>query len=374
MTKHLGWDFLEIFFKIGTKWRSKWPNRLIAKCQGLGLTGNLLIWIQEWLTGRQQRVVLNGEASSWKPVRSGVPQGSVLGPILFLIYINDIDNAVNVTDSVLKKFADDTKWGMVVESEADRQLFQKGLDSLMEWSEDWQMLFNVEKCHVIHAGRQNNNYQYSMGGLMLKEVDYEKDVGVLLHKSFRPSLQCAKAAAKANSVLGQLCRGIGFRDRSTFIGLYKTFVRPHLDYCAQVWSPWTLGDREILEAVQRRAVGMVTNLRGRTYEERLAELGMVTLEKRRERGDLIQAYKILSGKDQVDPHTWFQYMEPREVGTSTRAASGFLNVVRNEGKTDIRRNFWSVRVCDPWNRLPDEVKGQATTNSFKNALDNHLFK
>ena len=170
-------DFSKAFDKVPI-------NRLIAKCQGLGLTGNLLIWIQEWLTGRQQRVVLNGEASSWKPVRSGVPQGSVLGPILFLIYINDIDNAVNVTDSVLKKFADDTKWGMVVESEADRQLFQKGLDSLIEWSEDWQMLFNVEKCHVIHAGRQNNNYQYSMGGLMLKEVDYEKDVGVLLHKSF----------------------------------------------------------------------------------------------------------------------------------------------------------------------------------------------
>ena len=289
-------DFAKAFNKVPI-------NRLIAKCKGLGLSGNLVNWIHEWLSGREQRVVLNGEASSWKPVRSGVPQGSVLGPILFLVYINDIDNAVNVTDSVLKKFADDTKWGMVVESETHRQLFQEGLDSLMKWSLDWQMLFNVEKCHVIHAGRSNNNYQYTMGGKILKEVDYEKDVGVLLHKSFRPSLQCAKAAAKANCVLGQLSRGIGFRDKKTFIGLYKTFVRPHLDYCSQVWSPWNLGDREVLEAVQRRAVGMVTDLRGNTYEERLAELGMVTLEKRRERGDLIQAYKTLSGKDQVDPYT-----------------------------------------------------------------------
>ena len=346
---------------------------LIAKCKGLGLSGNLVNWIHEWLSGRQQRVVLNGEASSWKPVRSGVPQGSVLGPILFLVYINDIDNAVNVTDSVLKKFADDTKWGMVVESETHRQLFQEGLDSLMKWSVDWQMLFNVDKCHVIHAGRSNNNYQYTMGGKVLKEVDYEKDVGVLLHKSFRPSLQCAKAAAKANCVLGQLSRGIGFRDKKTFIGLYKSFVRPHLDYCSQVWSPWNLGDIEVLEAVQRRAVGMVTDLRGNTYEERLAELGMVTLEKRRERGDLIQAYKTLSGKDQVDPHTWFQCVQPRDIGMTTRALTGSMNVVRNEGRTDIRRNFWSVRVCDPWNRLPDEIKDQATTNSFKNALDNHLY-
>ena len=359
-------DFAKAFDKVPI-------NRLIEKCKGLGLSGKLIEWIHEWLSGREQRVVLNGEASSWKQVRSGVPQGSVLGPVLFLIYINDIDNAVNVTDSVLKKFADDTKWAMVVENEDDRQLFQKGLDSLMEWSEDWQMLFNVEKCHVIHAGRANKNYQYTMGGMSLKEVDFEKDVGVLLHKSFRPSLQCAKAAAKANSVLGQLCRGIGFRDKDTFIGLYKTFVRPHLDYCAPVWSPWNIGDRDILEAVQRRAVGMVTNLRGRTYEERLAELGMVTLEKRRERGDLIQAYKVLSGKDQVDPQTWFTRIQPREVGTTTRAASGTMNVVRNEGRTDIRRNFWSVRVCDPWNRLPDSIKDQATTNSFKNALDNHLY-
>ena len=175
-------------------------------------------------------------------------------------------------------------------------------------------------------------------------------------------------------MLGQLSRGIGFRDKKTFIGLYKSFVRPHLDYCSQVWSPWNLGDIEVLEAVQRRAVGMVTDLRGNTYEERSAELGMVTLEKRRERGDLIQAYKTLSGKDQVDPHTWFQCVQPRDIGMTTRALTGSMNVVRNEGRTDIRRNFWSVRVCDPWNRLPDEIKDQATTNSFKNALDNHLYK
>ena len=127
-------DFAKAFDKVPIK-------RLISKCEGLGIGGNLLGWIHQWLSGREQRVVLNGEFSEWRPVGSGVPQGSVLGPTLFLIYINDIDNAVQFTSSVLKKFADDTKWGMVVENMHDRMMFQQGLDNLMEWSNEWQMLF-----------------------------------------------------------------------------------------------------------------------------------------------------------------------------------------------------------------------------------------
>ena len=262
---------------------------------------------------------------------------------------------------------------MVVQNDIDRGIFQQGLDNLVEWSEEWQMLFNVDKCHIIHAGRNNRNFEYNMGGRTLLEVDAEKDVGVMLHKSFKPSIHCAKAAAKANAVLGQLSRGVSYRDSKTFIGQYKTFVRQHLEYCAQAWSPWNLGDINKIESVQKRAVAMVTDLRGRSYEERLAELGMVTLETRRQRGDLIQAYKVLSGKDRVDASKWFSFAQPREVGATTRALTGRLNVIRNEGRTEVRRNFWSVRVCDQWNSLPDHVKEQETTNGFKNALDNFMF-
>ena len=126
------------------------------------------------------------------------------------------------------------------------------------------MLCNVDKCHIIHAGQGNPCHEYTMGGRVLEEVDFEKDVGVLLHKSFRPSMQCA------NSVLGQLCRGISYRDRDIFIGL-----RLHLEYCVQAWCPWTIGDKEVLEAVQRRAVGMVTNFNGKTYQGKMARHGQL---------------------------------------------------------------------------------------------------
>ena len=142
-----------------------------------------------------------------------------------------------MTGSVLVKFADDTKWAMVVENEENRKSFQAGLNALIGWSEEWQMMFNVAKCKVIHAGARNMGYSYTMGGRELEEVDFEKDVGVIIQKNLRPSLQCARAAKKANSVLGQLSRAVTYRDRETFMSLFTTYVRQHLEYAVQAWCP-----------------------------------------------------------------------------------------------------------------------------------------
>ena len=153
-----------------------------------------------------------------------VPQGSVLGPTLFLIYINDIDNAVDVAGSVLKKFAVDTKWALVVESEEERKIFQRGLDNLVQWSIEWQMLFNVDKCHIIHMGRKNQLFDYSMGGRPLEVVEFEKDVGVIIDNTLKPSLQRVKAAKKGQMVLGQLARVVSYRDKVTFFNLKDTTI------------------------------------------------------------------------------------------------------------------------------------------------------
>ena len=332
-------DFSKAFDKVPIR-------RLLAKCAGLGIRGKLLAWIEEWLTGRRQRVVLNGMESEWGDIKSGVVQGSVLGPVLFLMFINDIDEAIEGVGGIIKKFADDTKWLKRVMGEEDRVAFQQGIDSLFRWSDKWQMPFNEDKCHVLHVGRTNAKHQYTMGGIQLEGVGQEKDVGVIISDNLRPSLQCAKAAKKANAVLGQLSRGVTYRDKECFMSLYQTYVRPHLEYAVAAWSPWTLGDKEVLEAVQRRAVRMVTNLTGKTYQARLSELGMTTLEQRRERGDLIQAYKVITGKEVVDHKTWFSRCSDREEGRDTRSTTGLYNVERMEGRLEIRKNFWSIRVAD----------------------------
>ena len=356
-------DFSKAFDKVPVQ-------RLLRKLNGLGIRGKPLAWVEEWLTGRQQRVVINGKASSWENIKSGVVQGSVLGPCLFLMYINDIDGGVEDLGGFVSKFADDSKWARKVMGEEDREVFQQGLDQLMKWSEDWQMAFNKDKCHVLHLGKKNKGFEYTMGGVKLAAAEWEKDLGVIVHQSLRPSFQCARAAKKANGVLGQLCRGVGYRDKEVFIGLYLTYVRPHLEYAIQAWSPWTAGDKEVLEAVQRRAVKAVTNLKAKTYEDRLRELQLDTLEERRKRGDLLQTYRVLTSKDNVDPTTWFQLCQRKEGEVTTRQTGGHLNVVPQQWKGEIRRNFWSVRVVEPWNSLPDSVKKAESLNCFKNSLDN----
>ena len=217
---------------------------------------------------------------------------------------------------------------------------------------------------------KNHGFTYTTGNQELQESEFEKDIGVLIQKNLRPSLQCAKAAKTANAVLAQISRAVSYRDKNTFLRLFRTYVRPHLDYCAPAYSPWTLGDKEILEKVQRRAIGMVSNFKGRTYEEKLAEAGMTTLEARRLRGDLLQAYRVLNQVDDVDPSKWFKMSQDRNGAMSTRHTGGHLNVERKEANGDIRRNFWSIRVVDPWNSLPEEVKKAKSLDDFKNGIDN----
>ena len=354
-------DFAKAFDKVPRE-------RLLKKLRVHGLSGNLLRWIREWLTNRSQRVVLNGNFSDWIAVLSGVPQGSVLGPLLFLIFINDLDCAVR-EGNILNKFADDTKVAQVIRSDADRDSLQAALDRLVTWSNLWGMEFNVAKCKVMHVGRGNPEHNYSMNGQQLGVTVEERDLGVIMSKNLKPAAQCAKAAKTAQVVLGQISRSFQYRDKLTFVQLYKQYVGPYLEFSSQTWSPWLKADIDTLEKVQQRAVRMGSGLRATGYEDRLKELGMVTLEERRHQADMLHMYKMITGKDTTDPSTWFRMAAngPRQ----TRNAAAPMNVQANHGRLELRRNFFSVRVTDAWNRVPAGIKMLKTVDGFKNGYKAH---
>ena len=237
----------------------------------------------------------------------------------------------------------------------------------MAWADKWQMNLNTDKCKIIHFGRNNPQYQYTLGTTQLNSTQSEKDVGVYIQNNLKPSLQCEKAAKKANSVLGQMYRAVTYRDKNVWIKLYKTFVRPHLEYCVQAWSPWTVHDIQLLEKVQERAVKMVTGLKSRTYQERLSEIGLLSLEDRRTRGDIIMVWKIMNRKVDVLPSTYFERFD--ENAKQTRIASDPMNIRKPQFNLEIRKNFFSIRVIDKWNSLPDSIKKATSLNQFKNLYD-----
>ncbi|CAM4609502.1 unnamed protein product [Lepidochelys olivacea] len=238
-------------------------------------------WIRNWLKGRLQRVLLKGEQSDWREVTSGVPQGSVLGPILFNLFITDLGTK---SGSVLIKFADDTKLGGIANLEKDRDIIQEDLDDLVNWSN--RMKFNSEKCKVMHLGINNKNFSYKLGTHQLEVTEEEKDLGVLVDHRMTMSQQCDTAVKKANAVLGCIRRGVSSRDKEVLVPLYKALVRPHLEYCVQFWSPMFKKDEFKLEQVQRRATRMIGGMENLSYERRLKELGLFSLPKRRSRGDI----------------------------------------------------------------------------------------
>jgi len=324
-------------------------------------------WIRAWLVDRKQRVTINGKHSSWQKVLSGVPQGSVLGPVLFLIFINDLDKATTARQ-VVKKFADDTKLGQIIETVEDAVELQGSLDRLCKWAETWGMAFNVTKCHVMHIGKNNVKHTYNMSGKVLGITEEERDIGVTVTNNLKPSRQCQKAAQTAFTVLSQILRSFHYRDRHMFVNLYVQYVRPHLEFAVAAWSPWTQADINCLEKVQIKAVKAISGLKGQSYEERLAELKLPSLRERRREIDMLQTYRIVNGIDTEDSGQWFGRADTRRP---TRNTVGKDNLVKKRGQHEFRNNFFSLRVTEEWNGLPDIVKEASTVQAFKRQYRRH---
>ena len=355
-------DFMKAFDSVPHR-------RLIGKVEACGIKGKVLAWIKDFLEERTQRVVINNEMSSEGSVSSGIPQGSVLGPLLFVIYINDLPRHV---ESFVRIFADDTKVFSRVDLGGNSEKLQKDLDELMAWSDRWKLRFHPEKCCILKVGTKRET-EYFMKSknetgeviqVRLKETTHEKDLGVTIDRDLNFKQHVQTSITKANRVVGLIRRSFEHLTPSTFIMLYKALVRPLVEYGHCVWEPSTKSLKSDIEDVQRRATKLIGNLKELPYPERLKRLKLPCLEHRRKRGDMIEVYKYLNGFYDVDrPH--FQLSE------NSRTRGNKLKIAKPRHRLGIRGNYFLNRSVNMWNSLPDEVVSAPSVDSFKSRLDKH---
>ena len=341
-------------------------HRLMEKLRWYGLHTSLLSWICEFISKRSMRVLVQGSCSSWNTVMSGVPQGSVLGPLLFLLYVNDIPSLIHCKS---KLFADDIKLWQPIKNYGDNSQLQNDLHSLEHWSEKWLLKFNIEKCHKMSIGHNLLTAYYLTGvngAKQIEQVPEERDLGILITEEMKWSKQCNSAAAKAMSVLGMIKRTFNTLNKDMFLTLYSTYIRPHLEYCIQVWAPYFKKDIDVLEKVQRRATKLVRCIKNLSYDQRLEYLGLYSLSRRRQRGDLIETYKILRNIEDIDYRKFF-------IRADTVQLRGHnYKLYKNRSLKRCRTCFFSQRVVNCWNLLPQEVVEASSLEIFKNRLDKFM--
>jgi ribonuclease P/MRP protein subunit RPP40 len=245
--------YILIFLDFSKAFDSISHELLLYKLEHLyRITGNLLLWVKDYLHNRSQRVVIENKSSNWLPVLSGVPQGSILGPLLFLLFINDLPSkAVHCTTAL---FADDSKCFKDICSLNDCLLLQHDLDQLYEWSRSWHMSFNSNKCKVLSVTRRPNPYRfnYCMNGVPFEHVGDFKDLGVVIDKTLSFTAHINQLIPKCNKICGLIKRSIGFKAPTNVkLQLFKSLCLPLLDYCSSVWYPHSKFNIRRIESIQR---------------------------------------------------------------------------------------------------------------------------
>ena len=352
-------DFSKAFDKVP-------HQRLMHKLQFYGIRGNTAKWIQSFLSNRKQKVLLEGEMSSEKDVLSGVPQGTVLGPLLFLTYINDLPDCVASSDTRL--FADDSLLFRVINSQQDADNLQKDLTALEKWESEWQMSFHPEKCTVIRIRATKNqviNTTYTLHSQILQTTDSSKYLGVTMSDDLTWQRHVDITTSKANRTLGFIRRNLGECSKQVKVTAYTTMVRPTLEYSSTVWDPTSPTLCHKVEQVQRKAARFVHS----SYTDRtpgcvtkmVQDLGWVSLEHRRYISRLMMLFKIHHQIVEVSGAT-----EALQLNDSrTRGSHRFK---QSSGATTVYRDSFFHRTISDWNRLPTQVTDCTTIEAFQASL------
>ena len=342
-------------------------KRLLGKLEHYGISGDIHSWIQSFLVGRTQSVVVDGERSKDETVISGVPQGTVLGPLLFLLHINDLPSVVHPGTSC-RLFADDCLLYRPINSREDQLALQGDLKKLEGWADSWGMRFNASKCYImtIHRGQSRISHMYELCGTFLGSVTEEKYLGVLISHDLSWSPHIAKLATTAHQKLGFLIRNLRGCPNELKKTAYMTVVRSSLDYASTIWDPNLNKDKLALEKIQRKAARWITGNHQRvaSVTNMLTSLGLESLEERRRASRLVLLYKILHEEVAVPPDELGLVRNQR----ATRGLATKDKLLVPSCKTTERSTHFVAKTVPQWNRLLESTTSADSVQAFKSRL------
>ena len=342
-------------------------QRLQIKLQFYGISGDTLNWIMSFLTDRQQAVVIDGTQSSWRNVSSGVPQCSVLGPTLFLIFINDITDQVQ---SKIRLFADDCVVYRDIASEVDHQILQHDLAQLSTWSSVWQMSFNVKKCGVLSITRKRSPsiFDYKLHNDVIPRPTEYKYLGVTVTPDLRWNTHCQKIRHKASRTLGLIRRTLSPCSMEVKTRAYAALVRPQLEYAAEAWNPHTVTTINALEQVQKAAARFVHGDYRRTTSSSalVSALGWHTLHNRRLLAQCVLFHKV--------HHQLVCIPYPQIISPATYIGRHDHQLKYTVPKATMDSYKFSVfpRATRLWNNLPGTVVQLTNPTEFREAALQHI--
>ena len=343
-------------------------HRLLSKLSSLNLHPLTLSWLRAFLSNRSQRVVVNGYSSPYVPVISGVPQGTVLGPLLFLIYINDISSYVK--SSTIRLFADDCLLYKNITSINDSESLQSDLKSLKKWSDHWLLRFNTDKCNIISFTNKKSPilFNYTLDSSPLSRVSKIKYLGIIFDSKLTFSDHIHSICSRAKSFIYFLNRNLSGASPDRKLKAYVTYVRPIIEYASVIWNPYLANLSALLDSVQRLAIRFIRNNFSTYYSvtELSSGLNLPTLSSRRSISDLSMVYKIFHKEIFISREDLFS-LSPSPL---TRGHRFKLFVPDNY--VNAFENSFAFRIIKPWNNLHPSLFNCNSSSSFKSKLSHIL--